>query len=180
MRRPPRRRDERLLTPGLLVRAYLFLGSFEAAAAMGAFFFVVAGATWPWHAPAPLGDLLYRQGTTACLTAIVLMQMGNVFLCRSRRDSAFTQPFRKNRLLLTGVAAELLLILLIDYTRAGQAVFGTAPIGLAAWLAVVPFAVTMLIAEEGRKAVVRLREQGGRVQARHPSRGAPVSGSPTS
>jgi len=58
------------------------------------------------------------------------------------------------------------LILLIDYTRAGQAVFGTAPIGLAAWLAVVPFAVTMLIAEEGRKAIVRVSERRGRETAR--------------
>ena len=93
------------------------------------------------------------------MTAIVLMQMVNVFLCRSRRDSVFTQPLVRNRLLLTGVAAEFLLILLIAYTWAGQTVFGTAPIALAAWFAVVPFAVTMLIAEETRKAIVRLREQ---------------------
>ena len=166
MRRPPRRKDERLLTPGLLVRAYLFLGAFEAAAAMGAFFFVVTGKAWLWHAPATLDDLLYRQGTTACLTAIVLMQVVNVFLCRSCRDSVFMQPLFRNRLLLTGVAAELLLILLINYTRAGQAVFGTAPIGVDAWFAVVPFALTMLIAEEARKAVVRLRQQRRREAAR--------------
>jgi len=167
-------------TSKIAMLVHLFLGSIEAAAAMGAFFFVVAGATWPWHAPAPLGDLLYRQGTTACLTAIVLMQMGNVFLCRSRRDSAFTQPLLRNRLLLTGVAAELVLILLIDYTRAGQAVFGTAPIGLAAWLVVVPFALAMLIAEEARKAIVRLRERRASVAPGQRPRGASVSGSTTS
>jgi calcium-translocating P-type ATPase len=159
MRRPPRRRDERLLTASLLVRAYGFLGSFEAAAAMGAFFFVVTGAVWPWSAPATLDDVLYRQGTTACLTAIVLMQMVNVFLCRTWRASAFTQRLTSNRLLLSGVVAELVLILVIDYTRAGQAVFSTAAIGPAAWLVVVPFALAMLIAEEVRKAVVRLRKQ---------------------
>ena len=180
MRRPPRRREERLLTPGLLVRAYLFLGSFEAAAAMGAFFFAVTGRAWPGHAPVPLDDLLYRQGTTACLTAIVLMQIMNVFLCRSRRDSAFTQPLLGNRLLLTGVAVELVLILLIDYTRAGQAVFGTAPIGVGVWLVVVPFALTMLIAEETRKAVVRRRGQGSSETARQRPRGASVSGFTTS
>ena len=29
---------------------------------------------------------LYRQATTACLTAIVLMQVVNVHLCRSSED----------------------------------------------------------------------------------------------
>jgi hypothetical protein len=94
------------------------------------------------------------------------MQMANVFLCRNRRASAFTQSLTSNRLLLSGVVAELVLILLIDYTPAGQAVFGTAPIGLAAWLVVVPFALTMLIAEETRKAIVRLREQRASQAAR--------------
>ena len=166
MRRPPRRRDERLLAPGLLVRAYLFLGSFEAVAAMGAFFFAVTGAAWPWNSPSTLDDLLYRQGTTACLTAIVLMQVVNVFLCRSDRRSIFAQPLTNNRLIVSGVAAELLLILLIDYTRAGQAVFGTAPIGIGAWLVVVPFALSMVVAEEARKAAVRLREQRASETAR--------------
>ena len=41
MQRPPRRREDRLLTPGLLVRAYVFLGSCQAIAAMAAFFFVL-------------------------------------------------------------------------------------------------------------------------------------------
>ena len=43
MQRPPRRREDRLLTPGLLVRAYVFLGSCQAIAAMAAFFFVLFG-----------------------------------------------------------------------------------------------------------------------------------------
>jgi calcium-translocating P-type ATPase len=169
MRRPPRRRDERLLAPGLLVRAYLFLGSFEAAAEMGAYIIVVSGAAWSWFSPVTLDDVLYRQGTTACLTAIVLMQVVNVFLCRSDRRSIFAQPLTNNRLLWSGVAAELVLILLIDYTGVGQAVFGTAAIGPGSWLVVVPFAFAMLIAEEARKAAVRLRESGASDRARVPS-----------
>jgi magnesium-transporting ATPase (P-type) len=48
MQRPPRRRDDRLLTAGLLARAYLFLGACQAIASMAAFFFVLAGAGWEW------------------------------------------------------------------------------------------------------------------------------------
>jgi magnesium-transporting ATPase (P-type) len=48
MQRPPRTRDDRLLTRGLLVRAYLGLGMMEAMAAMTAFVFVLTGAGWEW------------------------------------------------------------------------------------------------------------------------------------
>ncbi len=48
MARPPRRRDDRLLTAGLLIRAYLFLGSCQAIAGMAAFWFVLTGAGWQW------------------------------------------------------------------------------------------------------------------------------------
>ena len=159
MQRPPRRREDRLLTAGLLVRAYLFLGSCQAIAAMAAFFFVLSGAGWQWGQTLAADSAIYRQATTACLTAIVLMQVVNVHLCRSRRASIFSLPLFGNRLITAGIVAEIALILLIDYTPAGHALFGTAPIGWSAWLIVLPFAVGMLTLEEGGRplmlAVVR-------------------------
>jgi calcium-translocating P-type ATPase len=159
MRRPPRRRQDRLLTPALLLRAYLFLGGLEALAAMAAFFFVLWGGGWRWGEQLAATDVLYRQATTACLTAIVLMQVVNVHLCRSRRQSVFSRPLSANRLMTAGIAAEVGLILLIDYTGWGQAVFGTAPIAGETWAFVAPFAALMLVLEEGRKAVVRWRDR---------------------
>jgi hypothetical protein len=46
-------------------------------------------------------------------------------------------------------------ILAIDYTTPGNALFGTAPIGVRVWLFVLPFGAAMLLLEEGRKAIVR-------------------------
>ena len=158
MRRPPRARRDRLLTPGLLSRAYLFLGVLEAVAGMAAFFFVLSAAGWHWGMPLAAHDLLYRQATTACLTAIVLMQVMNVHLCRSRRRSITSQPLFENRLIWAGIVAEIVLILLINYTGLGNALFGTAPIAYGAWVFVLPFALTMLLLEEARKAIVRRRE----------------------
>jgi magnesium-transporting ATPase (P-type) len=149
------------LTPGLLVRAYLFLGSLEALAAMSAFFVVLSAGGWRWGETLSPDGLLYRQATTACLTAIVLMQVLNVHLCRSRRTSIVSRPLLGNALITAGVGAELLLIVAIDYTAAGNAVFGTAAIGYGAWLIVLPFAVAMLALEEGRKGFVRRRERAG-------------------
>jgi len=155
MQRPPRRRQDRLLTAGVLVRAYFLLGSCQAIAAMGAFFFVLAGGGWEWSQTLPFESTLYRQATTACLTAIVLMQVVNVHLCRSRTSSIFSLPLFGNRLITVGIAAEVVIILLIDYTPAGHVLFGTAPIGWSAWLIVLPFAAAMLVLEEARKAFIR-------------------------
>lgn len=155
MKRPPRRREDRLLTAGLLVRAYLFLGACQAIAAMAAFFFVLSAAGWKWGQPLSADSTMYRQATTACLTAIVLMQVINVHVCRSPKSSAFSLPLFGNRLITLGIAAEIVIILLIDYTSIGHFLFGTAPIDWSAWVIVLPFATAMLILDEARKAYLR-------------------------
>jgi calcium-translocating P-type ATPase len=158
MQVPPRPRAERLLTPGVLLRSYLWLGAIEAVAAMAAFFHVLKGAGW-WYGAAAPGDVVYRQATTACLAAIVVMQVVNVFMCRAERRSTFALRPRSSRLLLAGVCLELALLVLIAYTPPGHALFGTAPLPAAAWLFFVPFALAMLGLEELRKLIVRPRRQ---------------------
>jgi len=79
----------------------------------------------------------------------------NVFLCRSDTQTAFSLRLFTNKLLLLGVATEVALIVLIDYTPWGNLVFGTSPIGVEVWLYVVPFMLGMLALEEGRKRLVR-------------------------
>jgi magnesium-transporting ATPase (P-type) len=67
----------------------------------------------------------------------------------------FSRGHRRNRLIWYGIIFELLLLLLIDYTPWGNALFGTAPIAAEVWLFIIPFAPGMLLLEELRKAVVR-------------------------
>jgi len=169
MRRPPRSRRVRLLTPGLLIRAYLFLGSMEAAACMAAFAFVLTRGGWQPGEVLSSGDLLYRQATTACLTAIVLMQVVNVHLCRNTRRSIFSTRLLGNRLINAGIAAELALMLLIAGTPVGNWLFGTAPVGPAAWMVAAPFAFATLMFEEARKAMVRRGAPVGRRLSSLPS-----------
>ena len=160
MDRPPRARGERLLSWGLVARAYLFLGMLEAAAAMAAFFFVLVSAGWRYGESLGKLDPVYLQATTACLAAIVVVQGANIFLCRHPLKSSLSSSLLGNPLILFGIAAELGLILLIVYTPAGNWLFGTAPIGLDAWLFVLPFAALMWALEEGRKAWARSRKKG--------------------
>jgi magnesium-transporting ATPase (P-type) len=88
---------------------------------------------------------LYLRSTTACLTAIVLMQVANVFACRSETRHAVAKGMRPNRLLMAGVLIEMLLIVGIDYTSWGHRVFGTAAIGWAPWVVALPFAAVLLL-----------------------------------
>jgi magnesium-transporting ATPase (P-type) len=155
MRRPPRAAREPLLNWPLALRAYLFLGLLEAAAAMAAFFFVLERGGWRYGETLAVGDSLYLQATTACLGAIIVMQIANVFLCRSESRSAFETGLRGNPLILWGVVLEVGLIALIAYTPWGNALIGTAPIGGEVWLFVLPFAIGLLALEEVRKWIVR-------------------------
>jgi sodium/potassium-transporting ATPase subunit alpha len=155
MARPPRRRTERLLSWPLLARAYLFLGPMQALAALAAFFFVLAGSGWSYGELLGSTDPLYLRATTACLVAIVVMQIANVFVCRSPSLSILTLGPFSNRLILVGILAEVAIILLIVYTPLGNALFGTAPLPAELWLLPVPFALGMLALEEGRKWLVR-------------------------
>jgi magnesium-transporting ATPase (P-type) len=160
MKAPPRRRSERLLNGALLGRAYLFLGLMQASAAMSAYWFVLHHGGWRFGDKLATHDPLYLRATTACLSAIVIMQIGNVFLCRSQRESLLARGLFSNKLILVGIAAEVVLIALIDYTPWGNEIFGTAPISAAVWLFIIPFALGMLALEELRKWVVRSRVPG--------------------
>ena len=105
-----------------------------------------------------ISDNLYLQATTACLSAIIAMQVVNVFLCRHPSLSVFSRSHRRNHLIWYGIGFELLLLSLIDYTPWGNALFGTAPLGGEVWLFIIPFGIGMLLLEELRKAVVRRRK----------------------
>lgn len=157
MARLPRPQTERLLNWPLALRAYVFLGLIEATGAMAAFFFVLYEAGWTFGQSLAPTDPLYLTATTACLSGIIVMQIANVFLCRSAIRSVFCTGLGGNRLILWGVVLEVVLILLIDYTHWGHMLLGTAPISAKVWGFLLPFAASMVLMEELRKWIVRRR-----------------------
>jgi magnesium-transporting ATPase (P-type) len=163
MDRPPRPRGERLLDVRLLARAYGFLGPLQAAAAMAAWYLVLRAGGWHWGQVLASDAPLYRQATGACLATIVMLQVVNVFVCRSARQSVVRTGFGGNRLLWWGVALELALLAGFIYTPPGWALLDTAALPGWLWLSLLPLALAFLLAEEARKAVARtLSAVGGR------------------
>jgi sodium/potassium-transporting ATPase subunit alpha len=144
-----------LLGAGLLSRAYLFLGLIEAAAGLFAYFYVLNKGGWQWGEALASDNLLYMEATTACLTAIIVTQIANVFACRSFRESVFSLGFFSNPLIFVGIAVELSFQFFIVYHPIGNRIFATAPLPVTVWLILIPFALLLFVAEETRKAVVR-------------------------
>ena len=100
---------------------------------------------------------MYLQATTACLSTIILMQIVNVFLCRSATRSVFSIGLLGNALIIFGMASEIAVVLLINYSPWGNALLGTAPVGVGVWVFIIPFAAGMFILEELRKWLARKR-----------------------
>jgi sodium/potassium-transporting ATPase subunit alpha len=157
MQRPPRAPQERLFNRPLALRAYLFLGLLEAVAAMAAFFFVLTRGGWFYGQALGATDPLYQRATTACLSAIIAMQIANVFLCRSATRSVLATGMRGNHWILWGVALEVALAGLIAYTPWGQAILGTASLQGEVWLFMLPFVAAMVLGEELRKWAAKPR-----------------------
>ena len=106
---------------------------------------------------APEGTPVYVLATTMTLAGIVAAQVGAVFACRTDRASVLSVGLLTNRLVLLGVAVELALLALLVYVPLLQEVFGTAPLGPREWPFLLALAAGLLLADEGRKALLRRR-----------------------
>jgi sodium/potassium-transporting ATPase subunit alpha len=159
MKQPPRSPEERLLNIRILSRAYFFLGPIEAFAGLYGFFHVLYSGGWQWGKMLPYNNALYMQATTACLGAIIITQIGNVFACRSFKESIFSLGFLSNKLIILGIILEIVLSAFIIYHPFGNKIFGTAPLSLGTLLIFLPFSIALLAAEELRKVYVRKRSR---------------------
>ncbi|HEY7493172.1 MAG TPA: cation-translocating P-type ATPase C-terminal domain-containing protein, partial [Candidatus Tectomicrobia bacterium] len=161
MDRPPRSRHEHIITGSLLRRAYLWLGPLQSVAAMAAFYLTYwtqgsyQGQWWDLPASGPL----YQAATAMTLVAIVTTQIGNVLAHRAEHISALRLGLLTNRLVWVGIATELGVVMAIIHTPWLQSVFGTAAFPWRHWLFLLALAPTLLLVDEGRKALQHWRER---------------------
>jgi magnesium-transporting ATPase (P-type) len=145
-----------LLSGRVAIRAYLFF-ALEAAGAMAAFFLALLPGGWERSQALSPGNTLFMQATTACLSAIIVLQIVNVFICLSSVRSVFAMNPFDNRLIILGVVLEIVLLALFNYTRIGNAALETLPVPAVFWAFIGPIAFLMLALEEARKWLIRRR-----------------------
>jgi Ca2+-transporting ATPase len=97
-----------------------------------------------------------RSGTHAhaqsiAFTTLAAFQWFQAFNARSQHQSVFTIGLFTNRWLLVGIAAAVVLQILVIHTAFGQMVFGTVPLTGIDWLLVVLVSSTIWIADETLK-----------------------------
>ena len=155
MERPPRPRGERLLSRNLLLMSYGIVGMIQAAAGFFTYFVILYSGGWEWGQDLPSSDPLYRTAITGFFASIIICQVADVIICRTRVQSLFTVGLWTNRLVLFGIAFELLFLAAISYVPAFNRFFGTAPLETWHLLLSVPFAFAILIGDELRRVFVR-------------------------
>ncbi len=165
MQRPPRAREEGVVTRELLVRAWAFLGLISAALVMAGFFWMLLRSGWRPGDDTGEGTPLhhdYVQATTLTFVGIVACQVGTAFASRTEHASLRAVGVFSNPLLLAGIAFEVLFTLALVYVPFLQDVFGTAALPAEALAFVVPFPFIVWGADELRRARLRKsRTRGG-------------------
>ncbi len=155
MKHKPRPRGKRLLSRNLLLMSYGIVGMMQAAAGFFSYFVILYAGGWQWGADLAHDDPLYRSAVTGFFASIIVCQIADVIICRTRRQSLITVGFLSNRLVLLGVGTELLLLALISYVPACNVFFGTAPLEPWQLALSLPFAAAILIGDETRRFFVR-------------------------
>jgi sodium/potassium-transporting ATPase subunit alpha len=140
MQQPPRAQEFHLLTPGLVVHSYLFLGMIEAVWSLCLFFFVLFDGGWVYGVELSANDPLYRSATGITLATILLMQVGNLLGRRYAGRSGLDRGIFRNHLMLGGILIQFVFSWALLYWPPAQHVLGTGPVDwqiyLVAWLGI--------------------------------------------
>ncbi|MBP2030688.1 sodium/potassium-transporting ATPase subunit alpha [Methanohalophilus levihalophilus] len=155
MNRPPRSRSEKLLTAPMLLTSYGIKGPIEALAGFVCYFAVLFEGGWVWGQQLAFDNPLYRQSITAFFAAVIICQIANLFISRTRRDSAFSGNFFSNKYVFVGIASELLILSFIMWNPVANLIFNTAPLKPEYIFLAIPFAMLIFSIDEIRKYLIR-------------------------
>jgi Ca2+-transporting ATPase len=146
MDRPPRPRDEAVITPRMWA-GFFFIGAIMAAGTL-----LVLDASLPGGLIEGSGTIGYAQ--TMAFTTLMLFQLFNVFNARSGETSAFKGLF-DNTWLWIAVAFSLALHTMVIYVPFLQKAFSTVSLSAYDWLICVAVSSSVLWISEASKIVTR-------------------------
>jgi fructose-specific phosphotransferase system IIA component len=159
MELPPRPKKKGVIDKVVLFRGYIVLGLLNAAAVISAYYFVLYQGGWRPGMQLEPNDTtftnpLHLKATTIVFAGIVVMQIANVFACRSEKLSAFKIGLFNNKLILWGIIFELIFTCAIIYIPFFQKIFDTIGLGWLDWGILFVFMAIIFFLEELRKKFI--------------------------
>jgi magnesium-transporting ATPase (P-type) len=160
MELPPRPKKKGVIDKIVLFRGYIFLGLLNSAAILIAYYFVLFQGGWRPGMQLEPNDTtfmnpLHLKATTIVFVGIVVMQIANIFACRSEKLSAFKIGFFSNKLILWGIVFELVFASSLIYMPFFQKIFNTIGLGWKEWGILFIFMIVIFFLEELRKRVFK-------------------------
>ncbi|MBK9363609.1 MAG: HAD-IC family P-type ATPase [Rubrivivax sp.] len=148
MRRPPTPRADPLIDRGMLQRVLLMAGT-------------AVAATFGWFVWRSGQGVPLEQLRTETFTVLAMCQWFNLLNCQSATMSALRGGLLRNRWLLLGLAASVVLQLAVLYLPLLNAMFHTVPLPVDILLPLLAAASGVLWVEEARKLWARRRRRPG-------------------
>ncbi|XP_073441081.1 potassium-transporting ATPase alpha chain 2 [Dendrobates tinctorius] len=180
MSRKPRRKNiDRLVNQQLALYAYLQIGIIQSVGAFLNYFTVMAeqgflpytllGIRVPWERidNQELEDsygqewtfgqrqFLEWTGYTAFFVSIVVEQLADLIIRKTRRNSLFQQGFFKNKFLLMGLVSQIIIAAFLSYCPGMPDALKFTPLRAQYWFVATPFAVLIFVYDEIRKLFIR-------------------------
>jgi magnesium-transporting ATPase (P-type) len=159
---PPRPKNKGVIDKIVLFRGYIVLGMLSTIATLGAYYLILFQGGWKPGMQLEPNDTtfinpLHLKAMTVLFVGIIVMQVANVFNCRSEKYSAFRVGFFSNKRIFWSIAISLAFTCILIYVPFFQKVFQTTAIGWSDWGILLVFAPLIFLAEELRKKLYRRR-----------------------
>ncbi|DAB27513.1 MAG TPA: ATPase [Sulfurimonas sp. UBA10385] len=148
MKRPPIKKDEKILDWEVFKRGYFFIGVIEATAAMTAFISFLLLHGWSYGTVELNDPILHSQAMTMTLLGAISCQLVNVWTMRSWEFSAWSVGWTSNKILLGAMIVEFFWIWMLLRYEPVQKVFHTAYIPLNELWILLPFPIILFVSHE--------------------------------
>ncbi|MEE6515172.1 hypothetical protein FKM82_023710 [Ascaphus truei] len=180
MNRKPRKKNvDRLVNQQLALYAYLQIGIIQSFGAFLNYFTVMAeqgflpskllGIRVPWEdvTNQELEDSYGQEWTfhqreflewtcyTAFFVSIVMEQLADLLIRKTRRNSLFQQGFFKNKFLLFGLVSQVAIAAFLSYCPEMPYALKFAPLRAQYWFVSIPFVILIFVYDEIRKLFIR-------------------------
>lgn len=156
MSQPPRDPKTKIMDRAFIWR-FLYVGIFIGAITVAAYFWSLFEQGWQWGMVLDADSAMYIKSSTFAFAILVLIQMVNAYNSRSDRKSVFQMGFLNNLWLLGAITISLLVVYLLVEVPFFNEWVHTAPLEWYEWFVIIGASFGILLVEEVRKMVVRLR-----------------------